>query len=272
MKIVGQISGGLSSWVAAKRMLAKYPDAEHVLLFADTKIEDEDLYRFLDDVGRDLEMPITRIADGRTPWEVFRDHRFLGNSRVDPCSKVLKRDLLQKWMAERCDPATTLVYTGLGWWEEYRQIELAERKAKIGWTYVAPLCEPPLITHPMMEEMAEAAGIAVPRLYKLGFKHNNCGGGCVKAGIGQFAHLYKVLPQVFDKWEREELRMRIFLGKNVAILEDRRGGTRKPMPLYKLRARLEGREEPLEPTEINDVRGCGCAIDYDPAEEQEITV
>lgn len=270
MKCVGQISGGLSSWLAAKRMIAKYPEAEHTMLFADTLIEDEDLYRFLLDVERDLETPITRIADGRTPWQVFRDQRFLGNSRVDPCSKVLKRDLLHRWMVEHCDPKDTLVYTGLGWWEEYRHTELAARKAAEGWTYVAPLCEPPLITHPMMEEMAEAAGIAVPRLYKMGFKHNNCGGGCVKAGIGQFAHLYKVMPERFAEWEQNEIEMRRFLGKDVAMLEDRRGGQRKPLPLFRLRARLEGRDEPLEPTEINDVRGCGCAIDYDPAEEEEV--
>jgi hypothetical protein len=266
---VVMLSGGLSSWVAARRVKEKMRDRDTlVLLFADTLIEDADLYRFLDDVARDIGVPITRIADGRTPWEVFRDKRFLGNSRVDPCSKVLKRDLIRRWLTNNCDPAQTIVYTGIGWWEEQRQSRLVERNVELGWRYEAPLCEPPFITHPMMIEMAQEAGIEVPRLYKLGFKHNNCGGGCVKAGIGQFAHLYRTLPHVFDEWEREEIRLRVMLGKNVSILTDRRNGERKPLPLYQLRKRLEGQAEPLDACEVNDVRGCGCAVDD---EEMETT-
>ena len=55
------------------------------LLFADTKTEDEDLYRFLPEAAAnvlDAELVIT--AEGRDIWEVFFDRRFLGNSRVDP--------------------------------------------------------------------------------------------------------------------------------------------------------------------------------------------
>jgi hypothetical protein len=33
------------------------------------------------------------IADGRHPWEVYRDEKFIGNSLVDPCSRILKREI-----------------------------------------------------------------------------------------------------------------------------------------------------------------------------------
>lgn len=42
-------SGGIGSWAAAHRTIARGYDVE--LLFTDTRIEDEDLYRFLDDMG-----------------------------------------------------------------------------------------------------------------------------------------------------------------------------------------------------------------------------
>jgi hypothetical protein len=31
-----------------------------------------------------LGVPVTVVADGRTPFEVFADQRFLGNSRLAP--------------------------------------------------------------------------------------------------------------------------------------------------------------------------------------------
>src|SRR4051812_29467666 len=98
-----QFSGGIGSWAAAHRAVERF-GAEHVrLLFADTLMEDEDLYRFLDDAQRELGCELVRIADGRTPWQVFHDVRMLGNARVDPCSLVLKRELLRKWIDEHCD-------------------------------------------------------------------------------------------------------------------------------------------------------------------------
>jgi len=36
-------------------------------------------------------------------------------------------------------------------------------------------------------------GIALPRLYGLGFSHNNCGGFCIKAGQANFKLLLEIL-------------------------------------------------------------------------------
>ena len=83
-KHIVMFSGGLGSWRAAKRVAAEYGTANLVLLFADTRMEDPDLYRFLHEAAADVGGELVVIAEGRTPWEVFTDVRFLGNSRVDP--------------------------------------------------------------------------------------------------------------------------------------------------------------------------------------------
>src|SRR5690606_38758423 len=104
--------------------------------FTDTLIEDEDLYRFLIETTQDIygidcadllelakDIPPTShetmtarkafltdlaakvtarnpqfvwINDGREPWEIFRDVKFLGNSRIAQCSHVIKQELSQK--------------------------------------------------------------------------------------------------------------------------------------------------------------------------------
>ena len=98
MKYIVSYSGGIGSAITAQMVVDKYGAENTVLLFSDTNMEDPDLYRFNKDVSNLLQVPITRIADGRTPWEVFEDVKFIGNSRIDPCSQILKRELIKKWI------------------------------------------------------------------------------------------------------------------------------------------------------------------------------
>jgi hypothetical protein len=49
MKHIIQFSGGICSFFAAKRVVKKYGKENVILLFCDTLIEDEDLYRFIED-------------------------------------------------------------------------------------------------------------------------------------------------------------------------------------------------------------------------------
>ena len=78
----------------------------------------------------------------------------------------------------------------------------------------------------MMLDALRASGIAVPQLYELGLPHNNCGGGCVKAGQAHFAHLLRVHPCRFEEWEQREQELRDYLGADVSILDDRRPNRR----------------------------------------------
>jgi hypothetical protein len=58
------------------------------LLTADTKVTDPVLWRFAYDTSRRLGAPLTMVAEGRTPCEVLRDVRFLGNGRITPCREL----------------------------------------------------------------------------------------------------------------------------------------------------------------------------------------
>ena len=228
---VVSLSGGAASAVALERALITYDTV--VPLFADTLIEDVDLYRFLDDLADHFSVDVVRIADGRDIWEVFRDARFLGTSRVDPCSRILKREIINNWIAEN-HPESVRVY---GFTPE--EPERAERvAARAGWECAFPLLDPPILSNVQIRQHICDWGIELPRLYRLGFEHNNCGGGCIKAGQRQFRHLYLQLPDVFAEWERREQEMRDYLGRDIAILRDRAGGETRPLTLAEFRGRV----------------------------------
>jgi hypothetical protein len=245
-------SGGAGSWATAKRVAERHGTENLLLLFADTLMEDEDLYRFLDEAAADVGGKLVKVAEGRDPWQVFFDERFLGNSRVDPCSKILKRQLLRKWITTHLDPEQTVVYLGIDWMEEHRFTNAQAYWAP--WKCEAPLCELPYITKDdVLQQLAES-GIAQPRLYGMGFPHNNCGGFCIKAGQAHFKLLLEQMPERYAYHEQKEQEIRAYLKKDVAIMTDRRGGQRRPLTLKEFRERIEAQGS----FDKHEWGGCGC--------------
>lgn len=236
MKCVAHYSGGLSSHLAAHRAIEEYGVDNVTLLFADVKGEDDDLYRFIREGSSVLGAKLVTVSDGRTIWQVMRDERFLANSRVDPCSRVLKREVLDRWVAENAPDAVHVVgYTAC-------ETGRAERlRTKYGGRIRFPLMEPPTITKAqVLPEFRELfPDIAPPCLYLMGAEHNNCGGACVKAGHAHFRWLLENLPDKYAEWEREEESMRQFLDRDVSILKDRRGGEARTITLRQFRERIE---------------------------------
>lgn len=256
-------SGGIGSWAAAKRVVARHGPATVTLLFTDTLIEDEDLYRFLDEASANVGAKLVRIAEGRTPWQVFKDERFLGNSSVDPCSKILKRQMADAWLEANCDPAETTVYVGIDWTEVHRFDDgnghgIRPRRAIDGWRYEAPMCEPLYLTKQEMLRDLRVQGIRPPRLYDLGFSHNNCGGFCCKAGQGHFANLLRTMPDRYAEHERNEEDIRTFLGRDVSMMTDRSNdNVKKPLTMKTLRERIESGTQ----IDLFEIGGCGCFLD-----------
>ena len=249
-------SGGIGSWAAAKRIREHHPDDVIVCVFTDTKTEDEDLYRFLPQAAGDVGGQLVTLADGRDVWEVFFDEKMIGNTRADICSRILKRDLVRKWIEETYQPDEVIIYMGIDWSEMHRFERAVPRW--LPYTLKAPLCDPPYLSKQDVIRWAEDEGLTPPRAYELGFPHNNCGGFCVKQGRAAFAHLLKVLPERYAYHEAKEQEFRDFVGKDVAILRDRRGGETKPFTLIQLRERVEIQGEQLE---LDDWGGCGCMVD-----------
>jgi hypothetical protein len=309
MKACVSFSGGLGSWAAAKLAAEKYGRENTVLVFADTMIEHDDLYRFLPQAAAnvfaidhsdslwsiaenlpavdDIESRKKRLADlrnatmeyfrnhgfsmvwlaeGRTPWEVFRDVRFLGNSRVDPCSKILKRDMLDRWIEVNCPRPTTIRVVGLGHWERHRffgnELDEADKKhkpglkkllAKKGWICEAPLTDRPDISRYDLPLIATRDGLDITSAYDEGFLHDNCGGECVKAGQGHWVRMFRKRRDRFLHAEKKESELREMLG-NVAMLKESKGGRKVPLPLSVLRERIEAGDE----LPLFDGPPCGC--------------
>jgi 3'-phosphoadenosine 5'-phosphosulfate sulfotransferase (PAPS reductase)/FAD synthetase len=239
-------SGGLASFEAARRVVSRYGKDNVELWFFDTQIEDAGLYRFLEECQYRLAMPIQRFSDGRNPWEVFRDERFIGNSRVPLCNRVLKRELLERLLRVHCPDRDVVLCLGYESHEKERMAKARRRWQAKGYEAVFPLEEPPFVNSTDLQEIARTEGVGIPRLYHIGFRHNNCGGACVQAGIEQWRLLWRVFPNRFLWHEEQEVFTREYLQKNVAILRDRTGGRTRPLTLRELRSRLEDSKEPTE--------------------------
>ena len=254
MTAVVMFSGGAQSFVAAQRAVARFGKLNVQLLFADTSAEDADLYRFVVQAAAALGCPLHVVRDGRTPQQVLTDRKFMGTGRGAPCSELLKRKPMDKWIAENA-PDAVQVY-GLSWEEPHRvdSIQRAKAPAEV-W---CPLAEAPYLTKDDVLAAVIAAGIAMPRLYSKAYSHNNCGGACVRAGQGAWLHLLRDNPDLYAEWEAWEQEMRVAVGP-YAILRDRSGGLSRPLPLLELRRRST--------TEVDlfDIGGCGCATEYEEA-------
>lgn len=265
---VVMFSGGIGSWACAKRVAEKHGTENLILLFTDTKSEDEDLYRFLYQASANIggKSKLVFLEDGRDLWEVFWDRKFLSNSRVDHCSHYLKRKPARDWLSQNCSKENTTIYVGIDWSEIHRFDRLRAIKDKEGWSYEAPMTEPPYLDKNEMIEMLKAEGIEPPRLYAMGFAHNNCGGFCVKAGQGHFANLLKQMPERYKYHEEREQEFRNHFKKDVSFLKKSVNGVSKPFTLRDLRLSIEANHH----VDMFDLGGCGCFIDDTEEESQEI--
>jgi hypothetical protein len=235
---VVQDSGGIGSWATAQRVASRYGTANLVLLFADTLIEEDSLYDFLDKAAAQLGVPITRVCDGRTPFEVFWEENFLGNSRWAPCSEELKQKPCKKWLEEHADPADTVLYVGLDASPREQSRAPGIRAGWSPWRVEFPLQDEPDLTKDDMIAEAEKLGLTPPKAYREGYGHANCSGLCVRGGQEHWRRTLQLHPDLFAEYEHEEQLFRAFYG-DVAILTETRRGKKYPLPLAELRRRVE---------------------------------
>lgn len=258
MRHVVQFSTGAGSAEVAYRVVEKYGAENTTLLSADTLAEDPDNWRFATEVVGQLGCEWIKLVDGRTPMQAGRDHKAVPNNRWAICSRVLKRELLRRYINEHYTPEGSRHYLGFDWTEPERHDKSIEHWAP--YAIESPLIEPPYTAKPdLLKYFRDVRGIEPPRLYKQGFSHANCFGACVRGGQAQWRLLHIVNPDVYREWEGEEELTRDELQKNVSILRDRRGGTSVPLTLRTFRERLE--EQPSL-FDSSDVGACGCTDMY----------
>lgn len=254
MKHIVSFSGGMGSFAEALSCVEKFGKENVTLLFSDTLMEDEDLYRFKDETVKFLGCKLVVLCDGRTPFEVFKDVKFMGNSRVDPCSKILKRDLLNKWFNKNYQPEEAQMHLGIDYSEEHRLARVKERS--LPYIYRSTLVEDGRI---ISKDFSEQFGIKRPRLYDWKLGHNNCGGFCVKAGLGHYKKLYEANRERYIDFESKESEVYLHIGSQYPFLKKTKNGESLFMTLKEYRELyLETGDVTAE--ESMEFGGCGCAI------------
>lgn len=253
MKHIIQFSGGIGSFFTAKRVIEKYGKDNVILLFCDTLIEDEDLYRFIEDSKKYFQCEFVRVCDGRTPFQVYKDVKFLGNSRVAHCTKLLKTKQAKEWLKNNYSPDECTLYVGIDWTENHRCKAIIENWKP--YTVEFPMCNKPYLTKWDMQNELKSIGIKLPHLYELGFSHNNCGGFCCKAGQGHWAKVLEKMPEKFKYYENQEQEIIKLIGKDVSMMKKRKNGETYTYTLKQLREDYETDKSQID---MCDIGGCGC--------------
>lgn len=287
-KTVYLLSGGVSSTLAAYHH-RKTSISDAVYYFNDTLIEDPDLYRFLIEsiyflTDKKISAKLAKLVrsipelkpgvtiEDRTehlnkvfaivckqtglirewsvdPWQAFLNDGYIGNTRIDVCSRALKREPRQAFTKNlQCE-----ICLGFSWAEMDRYDKAIAYEPNL----IAPLATDFVDTQALWQEFHERSGIKKSRSYDSGFPHDNCGGMCVKAGLGQFRLLYETRPLVY-LWH--EIRMEWVMSQNSKLKPFLRKVEKGEMKYLTLK---EYREQYLEKGEDQDVLptgGCGCAI------------
>lgn len=193
-RIICQFSCGAASAVATKLALAQY-GATHEVLIVNAYLanEHEDNRRFLADCEAWFGRPVTVLRDtkyGADIIQVFRRERFMKNQYGAPCTKLLKRRLLDTWK----QPGDVMVF-GYTAEEGDRLDDFRERNPDR--PVIAPLIERGLGKEDC-KAMIERAGIELPIMYRLGYDNANCI-GCVKGGEGYYRAIRQDFPAQFEE-------------------------------------------------------------------------
>lgn len=214
-------SCGAASAVAAKMTLLKYGHYCDVRIVNNPVIEeDEDNRRFLKDVSDWLSHPIETAINKKYPncsaVEVWSDRKFMSGNYGAPCTKFLKKHARQQWEAKNSD--FTDMVLGYTFDEKVRHENfiLTEREN------VIPVLIDEKLTKDDCFQIINAAGLELPRIYKLGYPNANCI-GCVKASSPTYwNHVRKVHPEIFELRAKQSrlLNVKLVRVKGVRIFLD----------------------------------------------------
>lgn len=211
MRNIVWFSCGASSAVALKIAVNDLENVEAV--YCDTGGEHEDNLRFLLDVQTWCKKNITIVKSQR-----FIDHldcceklNYWANLHGAPCTVNLKKKVRENYQR----PGDTHIF-GYTIEERNRAAGFVIRNRGLLTKWI--LIENKLDKADCLS-IIKRAGIEIPKMYKLGYDHNNCI-GCVKGGMGYWNKIRIDFPYVFKRVAILERKM----GKSI-LLDDKQ-------PLY----------------------------------------
>lgn len=198
-RVLVWFSCGAASAVAAKIAVDIYGQQYDLeVLYCDTlKYEHPDNRRFMSDVsnwiGRDIKIiKSSRFAD---IFDVFMRMRFLNGPNGAPCTTQLKKNVRKEY--QQPEDLHIFGFTS----DEQDRIESFEddnHSLRLRW-----ILRDNGVTKKECFRILTKAGIALPAMYRLGYKNNNCI-GCVKGGAGYWNKIRRDFPEAFCRMARLE--------------------------------------------------------------------
>lgn len=188
-------SCGAASAIALK--MAKNEYSNLVAVYCDTGGEHSDNMRFLRDVEKwaGVKIAILKNDKYKDHFDVYEKTKFLISPMGARCTTELKRKLREDYQR-----STDIHIFGYTLEERMRaaKFEIRNRGLKTDWI---------LIRNEVSKQnclgILQEAGIEIPTMYKLGYKHNNCI-GCVKGGKGYWNRIRIDFPEQFERMAKIE--------------------------------------------------------------------
>lgn len=257
-KVICWWSGGITSAVACKVAIDLFGADACIVIFIDTKNEDEDTYRFKSDCEKWYNKKIinySRIGeDYKSIQDVWRKYKSLNVAHGAVCSSELKRTARQQIQDQ-----IPYKYQVFGFEFDKKEFNRAKSLA-MQHADSKPIFPLLLFGYDKKKclKLVQEAGLTVPRAYQWGFNNNNClGTGCVQGGIGYWQKMKKDFPEKFDSMAKMEHELTDLKGKPVTMLKDQSKEAKesgnelvflKPHPKYpNLKSLLDMKGRPSEP-------------------------
>lgn len=248
VRVIAWWSGGIASALACLWAIQTYKYVS--VVFIDTGNEDDDTYRFLTDCeklyGQKIE--VIRNEKYKSIQEVWYKYKSLNTAHGAICSTELKRVVREKYQNLKTDYAQVF-----GFDVNERNRHLAMRRNNPELNVISPLVDLGITKAGCVRHWMKL-GVDIPRVYKLGYRNNNCFKTlCTQGGIGYWQKADRETPEKVDAMAKIEHDLTDLKGEPVTILKDQsKGGGLvflRPHPKYphmKDLSMMKGREpEPL---------------------------
>jgi hypothetical protein len=184
-------SAGAASAIAAKIVLQeRTPNV--VIAYIDPGSEHADNTRFVNECETWFDHPIERLRSEKfaDTWHVWETRRFIVSPQGAPCTAELKKRV--RYAYERPTDIQVFGYTA----EEQKRADRF-REQNPGIVLSTPLIDRQLNKSDCLA-LLDRAGIALPAMYQMGYKNNNCI-GCPKGGMGYWNKIRQDFPDVYAR-------------------------------------------------------------------------
>ncbi len=192
-RIVCWFSCGAASAVATKLAIVENADLKNqiVVVRCIVREEHQDNDRFAKDCEKWFGIPIINLINEKydgSILEVFKRRGYISGIGGAPCTRLLKKEIREKYSTAKDNHVFGYTANEVDRWNRFLDANNISAST-------------PLIEHSLQHSdclaMIKRAGIELPAMYKLGYKHNNCI-GCVKAsGAGYWNKIRKDFPEQF---------------------------------------------------------------------------